>query len=217
MAQATATAGKSLLTPNDHILIMIDHQSQMAFATKSIEMIDLRNNCALIARAARSFKVPTILTTVSEKSFSGPVFQEIKQVLSEQKAIDRTTMNPWEDKNFIAEVNRLGKKRLVFSGLWTSVCVADPVLSALEQGFEVYVITDACGDITTEAHEMSIHRMLAEGMRPITSLTYMLELQRDWSRQATYDKTLKVAKDHGGSYGLGIDYAATMFGAREGH
>lgn len=217
MAQALTNPSKSLLSPQDHSLIMIDHQSQMAFATRSIDVAELRNNCALISRAARAFEVPVILTTVAEKSFSGPVFPEIRESLSEKKSIDRTTMNCWEDKNFIAEVNKIGKNRLVFAGLWTSICVADPVLSALEQGYEAYVITDACGDITKEAHKMALQRMLGAGMKPLTSMAYLMELQRDWARQGTYERTAKIAKDHGGSYGVGIDYANSMFMAKEGH
>lgn len=216
MTKATATPGKALLTPENHILIMIDHQSQMAFATKSIDIAELRNNTALVSKAAKAFKVPTILTTVAEKSFSGPIFHEIKSVFPLYRPIDRTTMNSWEDKNFIAEVNRLNKPRLVFCGLWTSVCITGPVLSALEQGFEVLVITDCCGDVSTEAHEMAIHRMISAGARPITAIMYLLELQRDWARAETYGVVMDIAKEHAGGYGLGIDYAKTMFGAQEG-
>ena len=217
MPKASAVPAKSLLNANDHILIMIDHQSQMAFATKSIDATNLRNNAALISKAAKTFGVSTILTTVAEKSFSGPMFQEIKDVFPEQKAIDRTTMNTWEDQNVINEVNKIGKTRLVFAGLWTSVCISGPALSAIEQGFEVYVIPDACGDISTEAHEMAMNRMIQAGVRPVTSLTYLLELQRDWARAKTYDATVEVAKHNGGAYGIGLYYAKTMFNAQEGH
>lgn len=214
--QATPTAGKSLLTPLDHTLIMIDHQSQMAFATRSIDLQELRNNCALVSKAAKAFGVKTILTTVAEKSFSGPLFPEIRGVFPEADLIDRTTMNCWEDENLIAAVNQLKTSRLVMAGLWTSVCISGPVLSAIDQGFEVYVITDACGDVTKEAHQMAMHRMIAAGARPITSVMYLLELQRDWARSETYDITNKIARDHAGGYGLGIQYAKTMFGAQEG-
>jgi nicotinamidase-related amidase len=216
MAKAQATPGKTLLNPKDHTLVMIDFQSQMAFATKSIDAVNLRNNAALVAKAARVFKVPTILTTVAEKSFSGPMFKEITDALPENKLFDRTSMNTWEDESVIKEVNRLGKDRIVFSGLWTSVCIVGPTLSAIDQGFEVYAIIDACGDVSTEAHEMAIQRMVQAGVRPITSLQYLLELQRDWARSETYDATNAVAKENGGAYGLGITYAKTMFNAHEG-
>jgi len=217
MATAKAVPGKTLLNGADHALVLIDYQSQMAFATKSIDLVELRNNAALVAKAAAEFKVPTILTTVAEKSFSGPMFAEVTGPFPGQPLIDRTTMNTWEDENVIREVNRIGKSRLVFGGLWTSVCIVGPVLSALDQGFEAYVITDACGDVTTEAHERAVTRMVQAGARPMTSVQYLLELQRDWARQATYAQTVATAVQHGGGYGLGLIYAKTMFGASEGH
>jgi nicotinamidase-related amidase len=213
---AKATPGKTLLTPADHTLVMIDFQSQMAFATKSIDPVSLRNNAALVANAAKIFGVSTVLTTVAEKSFSGPMFDEIKAAFPKTPMLDRTSMNTWEDKAVIEEINRIGKSRIVLSGLWTSVCIVGPALSALDQGFEVYVITDACGDVSEEAHERAVERMVQLGVRPMTSLQYLLELQRDWARTATYDATTGVARVFGGAYGLGLIYAKTMFGAGEG-
>jgi nicotinamidase-related amidase len=216
MTKANPTPGTTLVSPTDHALILIDFQSQMSFATKSIDAVNLRNNAALISEAAAGFKVPTILTTVAEKSFSGPMFSEITDAFPGQKLLDRTSMNTWEDAAVIDEVNRIGKNRLVFAGLWTSVCIVGPTLSALDQGFEVYIITDACGDVSTEAHERAVERMIQAGVRPMTSLQYLLELQRDWARTETYDMTTGIAKKFGGSYGLGIIYAKSMFGASEG-
>ena len=217
MPTATPQAPKSLLTPQDHTLILIDHQSQMAFATKSIDAINLRNNAALVAKSAKLFKVSTVLTTVAEKTFSGPIFGEIKSVFPETPVIDRSTMNCWEDKNITDAVNRTGKGRIVLAGLWTSVCIVGPALSALDQGFEVMVIADACGDVSTEAHELAIDRMVQRGAVPMTSLQYLLELQRDWARQETYGGVAEIASTNGGAYGLGMLYASAMFGAHEGH
>ena len=217
MATATPTPGKALIDPINHALILIDFQSQMAFATKSIDAVTLRNNAALISHAAAGFKVPTILTTVAEKSFSGPMFSEITDAFPGQKLLDRTSMNTWEDAGVIGEVNRIGKERIVLAGLWTSVCIVGPALSALHQGFEVYAISDACGDVSDEAHERAMQRMIHAGVRPMTSLQYLLELQRDWARTETYEMTTGVARKFGGAYGLGITYAKTMFGASEGH
>lgn len=214
---ATPTPGPLLLSPPDHTLIMIDFQSQMAFATKSIDAVQLRNNAALVAHAAKGFGVSTILTTVAEKSFSGPMFNEITDAFPGQALLDRTSMNTWEDAGVIEVVNKIGKDRLVFCGLWTSVCIVGPTLSALAQGYEVYVIADACGDVSDEAHERALERMVQAGVRPMTSLQYMLELQRDWARGETYDLTTGIAKKFGGAYGLGIIYAKSMFGASEGH
>ena len=216
MPTATPAAGKTLLTPNDHTLVLIDHQSQMAFATHSIDVAMLRNNVALVAKGAAGFGVSTLLTTVAEKSFSGPLFPEIPEAFPNAKVLDRTTMNCWEDTAVIAAVNASGKGRIVLGGLWTSVCIVGPALSALDQGFEVYVIADACGDVTAEAHERAMQRMIQAGVRPMSSVQYLLELQRDWARGATYDLTTGIAKIHGGGYGLGIQYAKSMFGATEG-
>lgn len=214
--KATPTPGKSLITADDHTLVMIDFQSQMAFATKSISAELLRNNAALVANAAAGFNVSTILTTVAVDSFSGPMFSEITDAFPNQLLLDRTSMNTWEDAAVIDEINRIGKERIIFAGLWTSVCIVGPVASAIDQGFDVYVITDACGDISEEAHERAVERMIQLGAKPMTSLQYLLELQRDWARGETYDLTTGIAKKWGGAYGLGITYAKTMFGASEG-
>jgi nicotinamidase-related amidase len=216
MSLAKAVPAKALLSPANHALVLIDFQSQMAFATKSIDAVELRNNAALISEAAAGFNVPTVLTTVAEKSFSGPMFDEIKQAFPGHAVIDRTSMNTWEDEHIAVEINRLDKNRLVMAGLWTSVCIVGPVLSALEQGFEVYVIADACGDVSTAAHEFAMQRMVQAGARPMTSLQYLLELQRDWARGETYGLTTGIARKLGGAYGIGITYAATMFAASEG-
>jgi nicotinamidase-related amidase len=218
MSIAKAVPAKALLSPSNHALVLIDFQSQMAFATKSIDAIELRNNVALISQAAAGFKVPTLLTTVAEKSFSGPMFDEIKQAFPGHPVIDRTSMNTWEDEHIAVEINRLDKNRLVMAGLWTSVCIVGPVLSALEQGFELCVIADACGDVSTAAHEHALQRMVQAGARPMTSLQYLLELQRDWARGETYGLTMGIAQKHGGAYGIGIAYASMMFSASErGH
>ena len=214
---ATPTPGKSLISADDHTLIMIDFQSQMAFATKSISTELLRNNAALVANAAAGFNVSTILTTVAVDSFSGPMFSEITDAFPGQALLDRTSMNTWEDAAVIDEVNRIGKERVIFAGLWTSVCIVGPVASAIDQGFDVYFISDACGDISEEAHERAVERMIQLGAKPMTSLQYLLELQRDWARTETYDMTTGFAKKWGGAYGLGITYAKTMFNASEAH
>lgn len=216
MPQAKATPGPLLLTPADHTLILIDFQSQMAFATQSTSIIELRNNAGLVAHAASAFGVSTIVTSVAEKSFSGPFFDEVLEAFPGAEVIDRTTMNTWEDERIAAQVNAIGKPRLVFAGLWTSVCIVGPTLSALAQGFEVHVVTDACGDVSREAHERAVERMVQAGVRPMTSLQYLLELQRDWARAETYERTVGVATRFGGGYGVGLNYARRMLGSHGG-
>lgn len=216
MPHAQPKPGASLLNADDHTLILIDHQSQMAFATRSIDIGLLRSNTALVARAASGFQVATIPTTVAKSSFSGPMFPELEAALGAAKVYDRTSMNAWEDTQITDRVNALGRARIVFAGLWTSVCIVGPVLTAIDQGFEAFVIADACGDVSDEAHERAMQRMIQAGARPLTSLQYLLELQRDWARGATYDFTTGLARELGGGYGLGIQYAKAMFGGSEG-
>jgi nicotinamidase-related amidase len=214
-AQAGQPSAK-LLTPQNHALILIDHQPQMAFATRSIDVTELRNNVTGLAKAANVFKVPTILTTVAAKSFSGPIFPELQAVFPKQKPIDRSTMNTWEDQRVTDEVKKIGRKKLVMAALWTEVCLVEPVLSALDEGYDVYIVTDASGGVTKEAHDMAVQRLVQAGAHPITWLQYMLELQRDWARGETYQAVVKVATEHAGGYGLGLIYAQEMFHAKEG-
>lgn len=211
-----AKPSDKLLTPKNHTLILIDHQPQMAFATRSIDVSELRNNVTGLAKAASAFQVPTILTTVAAKSFSGPLFPELQAVFPEQAPIDRSTMNTWEDQRVVDQVRKFGRKKVVMAALWTEVCLVEPVLSAIDEGYDVYIVTDASGGVTKEAHDMAVQRMVQAGAHPVTWLQYMLELQRDWARGETYAPVMKIAREHGGGYGLGIIYASDMFKAKEG-
>ncbi|MEO1434940.1 MAG: hydrolase [Bacteroidota bacterium] len=190
---------------------MIDHESQMAFAVESQPIEELRNNAGLLAGTSKLYEIPTIITTVAEKSFSGPVFPEIKEYYpDDSKYIDRTTMNSWEDTRLVAAVEQYEKPKLVLAGLWTEVCITLAALSALEDGYDVYVITDASGGISHEAHDMAIARMIQAGVKPMTSIQYLLEIHRDWARSDTYQDVMVLSKKYGGAYGLGIDYIKTM-------
>ncbi|MBE8724392.1 isochorismatase family protein [Flavobacterium hungaricum] len=202
----------SLLNPTNHTLVMIDYQSQMAFATKNIDPELLRNNAGLVAGTTKIFNVPTVVTTVAETTFSGPVFPEVQEFYPKASSnyIDRTTMNCWEDTNAQKAIAAKGKKTLVMGGLWTSVCIVGPVLSAINEGYTVYVLTDASGDVSKEAHEMAVTRMVQAGARPITSLQYILELQRDWARSETYKSVTDLIVKYGGAYGIGIQYARAV-------
>lgn len=210
----TASAQKpspALLNPTNHSLLLIDYEGQMGFATSSIPIDQLRTNVAIVAGGSKIFNVPTVITTVAEKSFSGPVFPEIAEYYPETSSYaDRSTMNTWEDVNAHKAITGKGKKRIVMAGLWTSVCIVGPVLSAISEGYEVYIITDACGDVSKEAHEMAIQRMILAGAKPMTSVQYVLELQRDWARQETYKAVNDLMQKYGGGYGIGIQYARQM-------
>ena len=213
MAQSTnGGASPRLLTPDNCMLLLIDHQPQMAFATHSIDGQTLVNNVTGLAKSAKIFGVPTILTTVAAASFSGPIFSSVQAVFPRFKPIDRTTMNAWEDAKVVDAVRKTGRKKLVIAALWTEVCLATAAISALDDGLEVYIVTDASGGVTVEAHETAVERMVQAGAVPMTWLQVLLEWQRDWARTETYDAVMQVAREHGGAYGLGIGYAKAMLG-----
>lgn len=199
-----------LLNPTNHALIMIDYQSQMAFGTRNIDIDLLRNNVAIVGGASKIFNIPTVVTTVAAKTFSGPVFPEVSEFYPANTFIDRTSMNSWEDVNAYKAITGKNKKKIVMVGLWTSVCIVGPALSAKAEGYDVYVITDACGDVSKEAHDMAIDRMLQAGVKTMTSIQYLLELQRDWARAETYKAVTDLVKRYGGVYGIGILYGHEM-------
>lgn len=195
-----------LLSPTNSALILIDHEPQMVFGVGSMDRQLLVNNVEGLAKSAKLFNVPTILTTVAAKSFSGKILNQIQKVFPEITPIDRTTMNSWEDSNFNEAVKSTGKKKLIMAALWTEVCLAFPVLSALKEDYEVYIVVDASAGTTEQVHKTAIKRMMQAGARPVTWMQVLLEFQRDWARGETYNETLQIIKDHGGAYGVGVEY-----------
>jgi len=202
----------TLLSPDNCVFLLIDYQPQMAFAVKNIDGQTLINNAVGLAKAAKVFNVPIVITTVATETFSGPMFSQLQAVFPDAKPIDRTTMNSWEDDRVVAAVKKTGRKKIVMGGLWTEVCIVDPTIQSIQEGFEVYVVADACGGTSTMAHDMAMQRVIQAGAVPVTWLQVMLELQRDWARTKTYDAVMGVAKEHGGPYGVGIQYAKAMLG-----
>ncbi len=200
----------SLLTPDNCTVIFIDHQPQMTFGVTSIDRQTLTNNVLILAKAAKVFKVPVILTTVETKSFSGYMWPQLLEVFPGKEPIERTSMNSWEDKKFVAEVERIGRKKLVIAALWTEVCLTFPAIQALEAGYEVYAVEDACGGTSEVAHRNAMQRVVQAGAVPVTALQVLLELQRDWARKETYNDVVAIVKEHCGAYGQGIEYATTM-------
>jgi len=199
-----------LLTPNNCTLALIDHEPQMFFGVQSTDRETIINNVEGLAKAAKIFKVPTILTTVAAKSFSGPLIPQLQAVFPDQKPIDRTTMNSWEDKNFVAAIEKTNRKKIVMAALWTEVCLAFPAISAIQAGYDVYAVVDASGASTKEAHKTAIKRMTQVGVIPVTWLQVLCEWQRDWARQETYPAVMKLLKEHAGAYGSGVFYVETM-------
>lgn len=205
-----------LLTPNNCTVILIDHQPQMFFGVESAHRATIINNVVGLAKAAKIFNVPTILTTVAAKSFSGPLISELQAVFPDQKPIDRTSMNSWEDKNLVAAVEKTKRKKLIMAALWTEICLAFPAIDAIKAGYEVYAVVDASGATTVEAHQTAIQRMIQVGVIPITWIQFLCELQRDWAHQKTYQAVTDLAKEHGGAYGAGIFYAQSMLPGAHG-
>ncbi|GGZ03357.1 hydrolase [Streptomyces poonensis] len=212
IAEVTASPSPDLLTPDNCAVLFVDHQPQMFFGTGSGDRTAIINATVGLAKAARAFDVPVVLSTVAAESFSGPIMPQLADVFPDQKIIDRTSMNAWEDTAFVDAVKATGRKKLVLAGLWTEVCVVLPTLSALAQGYEVYVVTDASGGVSPQAHEHAVQRMIQAGAVPVTWVQVLLELQRDWAREETYAATTGVVKEHGGTYGLGLVYAQAFIG-----
>ncbi len=199
-----------LLDKDNSALIFIDHQPQMAFGVANIDRQQLKNNVVGLAKAGKIFNVPTLFTSVETESFSGYIWPELLAVHPEITPIERTSMNSWEDAAFVKAVEATGRKKLVISALWTEVCLTFPALMALEAGYEVYVVTDTSGGTSVDAHERSIDRMVQAGAIPVTWQQVLLEYQRDWARQETYDAVMALVREHSGAYGMGVDYAYTM-------
>jgi len=199
-----------LLEPGDCALLLVDHQAGLAFGVGSSDRQSLLNNVIALAKTARTFGLPVIASTSATKVYSGPLMPAIQAVLPEVQAIDRRGMNVWEDNAAREAVIATGRRRLLVSGLLTEACVTFPVLSALAAGFEVYVVGDACGGLTAASHDLALHRMEAAGARLTSWIQVLLELQRDWTRHATYDGARATVEAHGGGYGIGLSYARDM-------
>ena len=195
--------GQCLLTPGESVVALIDYQPQMFFGVGSHNRHVVLNNAVALAKAASLFNAPVVLTTVAAKTFSGELLPEIQAVFPDQDPIDRTTMNSWEDKSFKSAVTGFGRKKIIIAGLWTQVCVCFPTLDAIAEGYDVYVPTDACGDISAEAHEHAVQRAIQAGAVPMTTLQVMFEWQRDWSRSETYDGCMEILKAHS-AHGIGV-------------
>jgi nicotinamidase-related amidase len=204
-----------VLTPSNSQLIFIDQQPQMAFGVQSIDRQVLKNNVVGLAKAARIFDIPTTITTVESDSFSGRTFPELLSVFPQNDILERTSMNSWDDQNVrdaLAKNAAEGRKKIVVSGLWTEVCNTTFSLSALRDvpDYEIYMVADASGGTSKDAHKYAMDRMVQAGVVPVTWLQVLLEWQRDWAHRESYEAVTSLAKEHAGAYGMGIDYAYTM-------
>ena len=194
---------KALLTPEDSFLLLIDHQPFQFANLHSHEPTMIVNNVIGLAKAAKVFNVPTLLTTVLEER-GGFLIQGLQDVFPEQKPINRTFINTWEDRNVVDVIEKTGRKKLIIAALWTEVCLAMPAIHALGDGYEVYIVTDASGGATAESHDMAVRRMTQAGVVPMTWLAVVSEWQRDWAREETANGLAGVLTDHGGGTGIAL-------------
>ncbi len=201
---------KGLLTPDNCVLTMIDLQPQMLFGVSNFDRQSIINNNVMLGKAARVFDVPVVLSTVETKGFSGLMWPQIQAVFPDQTPIERSSMNSWDDETFVAAIKKTGRKKIVLSGLWTETCVALPTIQAIHDDYEVYVVEDCCGDVSQLAHDNAMKRVVQAGAKPVTALSVMLELQRDWAQKDSYDAIMDIVKTHCGAYGVGVEYAYTM-------
>ncbi|MGO9209842.1 MAG: hydrolase [Terriglobales bacterium] len=201
---------KGLLTPDNCVVAIIDLQPQMLFGVANFDRQTIINNNIVLSKAARVFDIPVVLSTVETKSFSGNMWPQIQAIFPNQKPVERTTMNSWDDKNFVAAIEKTGRKKIVLSGLWTETCVALPTIQAIHDGYEVYVVEDCCGDVNQLSHDNAMKRVVQAGAKPVTALSVMLEWQRDWAEKDTYGAVMDIVKAHLGAYGVGVEYAYTM-------
>ena len=206
----TKRSEKGLLTPDNCVVAIIDLQPQMLFGVANFDRQTIINNNLVLTKAARVFDVPVVLSTVETKGFSGYMWPQIQAVFPRQAPIERSSMNSWDDRNFVAAIEKTGRRKIVLSGLWTETCVALPTIQAIHDGYEAFVVEDCCGDVTQLAHENAMKRVVQAGAKPVTALSVMLEWQRDWALKDTYDAVMDIVKTHCGAYGMGVEYAYTM-------
>jgi len=199
------------LTPQNCQIIFIDQQPQMAFGVQSIDRQTLKNNVVGLAKAAQVFNIPTTITTVETESFSGHTFPELLNVFPEAPLLERTSMNSWDDQKVRDALAANHRKKIIVSGLWTEVCNITFAFGAMLEGdYEIYMVVDASGGTSKEAHDYAMQRMIQAGVVPVTWQQVLLEWQRDWAHRETYDAVMDIVREHSGAYGMGVDYAYTM-------
>lgn len=200
-----------MLTPQNSAIALIDFQPAMYQGVQSHDRLTIFNNIQVLAKAAKPFKIPTVLTTVAKDKFSGEFMPEVTALFPDQDIIDRTSMNSWLSEGFRKAIAATGRKKVVIAGLWTEACVMFPTLDMLREGYEIYIPADACGDLSIEAHNRSMDRAVQAGAVPMTSWQYVFELQRDWARTETYEGVMDILRAHS-PYGLQVRFSKWALG-----
>ena len=200
-----------MLTPENCAIALIDYQPAMYQGIQSHDRLVVFNNAQVLAKTAKLFKVPTVLSTVAQNSFSGLFMPEVTDLFPKHEVIDRTSLNSWLDPAFRKAVAATGRKKFVLAGLWTEGCVMFPTLDMLKEGYEIYIPADACGDLSPEAHNRSMERAVQAGAVPITTFQYLFELQQDWARTETYEGVMEILRAHS-PYGIQVRFSKWALG-----
>jgi nicotinamidase-related amidase len=203
------------LTPDNCTIILMDYQSQFALSINSTDGDILIRNGINLAKIARTFSISTVLTTIGQSSFGGPLFSKLQEILPNQEPIDRTTPSVFEDTRVLVTLEKIGRNKLAIAGLWTDFGVAPSIRQARQLGYEVFMVVDACGDVTLRAHHLAIQHLCREGAVPMTWLQMLLALHRDWAPPEAYDMLLNITKDHASAYGLEIQYERSGLDERQ--
>jgi nicotinamidase-related amidase len=199
-----------LLKPEECAMLLVDFQAGLAFGVESIARQTVLNNAVALARTAEAFHVPVVVSTSASRVYSGSLLPALQEALPSTIPVERKNMNVWEDAGAHRSVIETGRKRLIVAGLLTEACVSFPVLSALKDGFEVFVVGDACGGLSLMGHELALRRMEAAGAQLTSWIQVLLEFQRDWTRHDTYESARAIVVANGGGYGMGLAYAREM-------
>jgi nicotinamidase-related amidase len=215
MPVSTKVGLDALLTPENCALLLIDHQPFQLANVNSHEPTMVINNVTGLAKTAKVYGIPTILTTVNEER-GGAIFRQIQAVFPDQKTINRTFINSWEDRRVVEAVRKTGRQKVVMAALWTEMCLAMPAIHAIADGYDVYVVTDASGGVSPEAHDMGIRRVQAAGAQPITWLAMAGELQRDWARTERLGEVAQIFVDHAGATGSAFLWEMQLLSASRG-
>lgn len=212
LKERAMTAYTDMLTPENAAVLLIDFQPAMYQGVQSHDRLEVMHNVQILAKTGKLFGLPTVLSTVAKDSFSGPFMPEVTELFPDHTVIDRTSINSWLNAPFREAVEATGRKKLILAGLWTEACVLFPTLDLLRAGYEVYIPTDACGDVSKEAHERALQRLTQAGAVPVTALQVLFELQQDWARSATYAGVMAIIKAHS-PYGIQVRFSNWALGA----
>ena len=205
------TGLETLLTPENSAVILIDYQGFQFAGVNSHDPQTIVNNVVGLAKTAKVFKVPTLLTTVVEER-GGSIVKQLQDVFPDQKPMNRTFINAWEDKRIVDWAAKTGRKKLVMAALWTEISLTFPVVHALGDGYEVYVVSDASGGVSPEAHEMAFQRMIQAGAVPLTWGVLFFEWQRDWARESTAPGLAPIIVEHAGAAGTSFLWEQQLLG-----